>query len=167
MSKISGRDRKVPELLRDRIPFDTYGSFRATVSHGLTSWQSGILSGYDLEVFKRDMAGIRYVVWSYSTPIAWWSEEYGWHVVRQRFSVTTSKHQGRLYLIEGPGSTNRWEPFFDASLRDDLVCRRERGAHEGLVGYTDDGTLCERHYNMRPAVKRAVARTMDQLAALS
>lgn len=33
-----------------------------------------------------------YVVFSYGTPIAWYTAD-GWYVVEQKFSVTTSKHQ--------------------------------------------------------------------------
>jgi hypothetical protein len=157
VKKISSRGREVPEKIRDLEPFQTYGALRAEVfsDHGMNIWQTGILSGYDLEKFREHQNYIRYAVFSYSTPIAWWSPAYGWHRVRQTFSITTSRHQGNLYLITGPGSeTRRWQPWFDASLRNDLVCRRVRGKHEGPVGYTDDGTLCERHYLMRPAVKR-------------
>ena len=34
-----------------------------------------------------------YVVFSYSTPIAWFTTLGGWYVVEQKFSPTTSKHQ--------------------------------------------------------------------------
>jgi hypothetical protein len=164
MSKISGRSMRVPEMIRDREPFETFGSFYADNTSGYV--YSGHLRGYDLEVLSkhRSEGTITYVVWSYATPIAWWSEEFGWHKVRQTFSVTSSKHQGRLYLIDAP---SRWEPFFDASLRDDLACRRDRGKHEGPVGYTDDGTLCQRHYEMRPKVKQALDRVLDRQAAVS
>ena len=40
-----------------------------------------------------------YVVFSYETPIAWWTDRGGWHKVDQKFSRTTSKHQSNLYLI--------------------------------------------------------------------
>ena len=35
-----------------------------------------------------------YIVFSYRTPIAWWSELNGWVVPDVRYSVTTSRHQG-------------------------------------------------------------------------
>lgn len=38
---------------------------------------------------------IDYTVYSYDTPIAWHTPS-GWHVVEQRFSVTTSCHQGQV-----------------------------------------------------------------------
>jgi hypothetical protein len=37
--------------------------------------------------------GIGYTVYSYDTPIAWHTEAHGWHLVEQKFSSTTSKHQ--------------------------------------------------------------------------
>lgn len=48
-------------------------------------------------MYRRE--GNTFVVYSYSTPIAFWNETYGWHKVDQKFSPTTSKHQSRLYLI--------------------------------------------------------------------
>jgi hypothetical protein len=145
-------------MIAAREDFETYGALRA----GWTSRKgayvyTGYLRGYDAEVFDKHKWQIEYVVWSYSTPIAWWSEMYGWHLVRQTFSVTTSRHQGRLYLIDG----NRFGPWFDTSVGEDLACRYQRGQHIGPVGYTDDGTMCERHYLMRPKVAR------DPLARLA
>lgn len=40
-------------------------------------------------------SGATYVVWSYATPIAWWSEESGWTRPEVRYSPTTSHHQGQ------------------------------------------------------------------------
>lgn len=37
--------------------------------------------------------GGAYIVYSYGTPIAWFSLLEGWYVVSQKFSPTTSKHQ--------------------------------------------------------------------------
>lgn len=61
---------------------------------------AGRLQGADLEAFNRDNGSITYVVWSYATPIAWVTDDSRVHKVAQRFSVTTSKHQGKLYLLE-------------------------------------------------------------------
>lgn len=38
-------------------------------------------------------AGGAYFVYSYGTPIAWFTPLRGWYVVEQKFTVTTSKHQ--------------------------------------------------------------------------
>lgn len=103
MSKISSRSIKVAENIRDRKPFETYGALKATKEDGRPGlyWQSGQLSGPDLKAFQdhSETGTIDYVVWSYATPIAWHSTIWGWHRVAQKFSRTTSVHQGKLYLI--------------------------------------------------------------------
>ena len=35
-----------------------------------------------------------YLVMSYATPIAWFSDAHGWTVPDERYSVTTGRHQG-------------------------------------------------------------------------
>lgn len=40
-----------------------------------------------------------YIVWSYSTPIMWWSEASGWVVPNIKYSSTTSHHQ--TYALRG------------------------------------------------------------------
>jgi hypothetical protein len=99
MTKISSRSREVAEAIRDRKPFETYGALRATRPNYLSTWDAGRLSGDDLARFEHDSQSIRYVVWSYATPIAWVTEDGTAYSVRQRFSVTTSQHQGKLYLL--------------------------------------------------------------------
>lgn len=157
MKKISSRSRDLPNMIASREDFETYGALRGGWHDKGRYFYTGALTNtYDRAVLNRDRAHIEYIVWSYSTPIAWWSQRYGWHKVRQTFSVTTGRHQGALYKIPGP----RWEPFFDAEIveysdhESRLVCKYQRGEHHGPVGFTDDGTMCERHYNLRPAVKR-------------
>lgn len=97
---ISGKDsRAIAEAIRDRVPFKTYGSF----SGEWHTYGTGRLDSHECDRYYAEVAtagiGEAYVVYSYATPIAWWTPEHGWHKVTQRFSVTTSKHQGRLYLI--------------------------------------------------------------------
>lgn len=100
MGKISSRSQQVAQFIRDRKPFETYGALKATTEsgHGGLYWQSGRLAGDDLQTFNEQYGAIDYIVWSYATPIAWHTAN-GWHRVSQKFSVTTSKHQGNLYLI--------------------------------------------------------------------
>lgn len=98
------RSRVAAEAIRDRLDFRTGGAFYGESTGSLGSWDSGRLSGDDLDQFRLDRTYVDYVVWSYRTPIAWhWtnerSGESGWHVVAQKFSPTTSKHQSNLYLI--------------------------------------------------------------------
>lgn len=53
------------------------------------------LGGDDLGQWRDDNEEclIDYVVYSYSTPIAWHRSGLGWYIVDQKFSPTTSKHQ--------------------------------------------------------------------------
>ena len=53
----------------------------------LNVWESDKLTE------SREVSKEMYVVYSYGTPIAWHTQAYGWYVVEQKFSVTTSKHQ--------------------------------------------------------------------------
>lgn len=98
-NKLTTRGPATAAAIRDRKTFTTNGALCAT-DHRVGPWDSGRLSGVDLDTFREDTAAIRYVVWSYATPIAWWCEDKGWHKVAQKFSVTTSKHQGVLYLAD-------------------------------------------------------------------
>ncbi len=103
MKRLTTRGIKTAEAIRDREDFRTSGSLYGE-SCSLGSFDRGRLSGADLEQFYTDCGNIRYVVMSYATPIAWWVPETEtskarWHKVSQKFSVTTTKHQGNLYLI--------------------------------------------------------------------
>jgi hypothetical protein len=55
-------------------------------------WFGGRLTGDLRTRFYNDRP--TYVVFSYQTPIAWWSVEHGWTVPDDRYSATTSRHQG-------------------------------------------------------------------------
>lgn len=54
---------------------------------------AGRLAGKELATYEADRVGIDFIVYSYGTPIAWHTLNFGWYVVEQKFSVTTSKHQ--------------------------------------------------------------------------
>lgn len=99
--RLSSRSFAVAEHIRDRKGFNTHGALRATAvtPTSVGVYDSGQLSGDDLDAFRDQCREIEYVVYSYSTPIAWWTPTNGWHRVSQRFSRTTSAHQGKLYLI--------------------------------------------------------------------
>ena len=80
---------------RDAIHYiATRQEFRASALEGWRAhYQTGALDKENCERYLADTkAGIDYLVYSYSTPIAWHTAE-GWYVVEQKFSVTTSKHQ--------------------------------------------------------------------------
>ena len=59
---------------------------------------TGRLSGESEDIFRDDRAhnDITYVVYSYSTPIAWRVRSGMWRMPHDKYSVTTSKHQGKV-----------------------------------------------------------------------
>lgn len=63
--------------------------------NGAQWYTVGMLSGDDRDQFAADVESIDYLVYSYDTPIAWHTPD-GWHLVTQKFSVTTSCHQGQV-----------------------------------------------------------------------
>lgn len=54
---------------------------------------TGRLDNEETARYNEDLNTVSFWVYSYSTPIAWYSHAKGWYVVAQKFSVTTSKHQ--------------------------------------------------------------------------
>lgn len=97
---VAGREFNCTNMSARKVPSPGY------------SPMPGDLAGDDLAAFMSDRRNglIDYVVMSFSTPIAWRRKDKTWHVVEQKFSTTTSKHQGRLYLIpSGRGNTGREE----------------------------------------------------------
>ena len=78
---------------RDAIHYiATRQEFKASALSGSPYRMSeGYLIGRDCDRYYEDQHTMDYIVYSYSTPIAWHTLE-GWYVVSQKFSVTTSKH---------------------------------------------------------------------------
>jgi hypothetical protein len=94
---------------------------------------SGSLSGYNIgsdpyngtygrlpDEYRESCRWADYRVYSYATPIAWWSEENGWTRPEVSYSPTTSHHQGKC-----PRSTSdkvlelaRWVEDTDVSTPD-------------------------------------------------
>lgn len=77
------------DSIRDRMNF---------IASSLSGWEGrsntyGQLSQEEIEKYESVRDSIDFVVLSYRTPIAWHSSE-GWYIVKQKFSVTTSRHQG-------------------------------------------------------------------------
>ena len=56
---------------------------------------SGMIYGRAAELYTADAIGgeLAYVVYSYSTPIAWYTKRGAWVVPEERYSATTSRHQ--------------------------------------------------------------------------
>jgi len=75
--------------IRSREEFKTHGSMYGTES---PEWRWGRLPVEYRDSVKR----ATYAVMSYSTPIAWYSEEDGWTVPDVKYSATTSVHQGKV-----------------------------------------------------------------------
>lgn len=98
--RLTTRSIATAEAIRDRIPFTTSGALRGEAHTGGYVY-AGHLNPEESALLNRDRDLIKYIVWSYSTPIAWFiGSGVGWHVVDQKFSITTTKHQGNLYLCK-------------------------------------------------------------------
>lgn len=95
--KLNSKSRETAEAIGRHEAFQTHGALSAKVGR-FTNRDSGRLSGEDLDKFNEDLPNITYVVFSYATPIAWVANGEPYRV-KQRFSVTTSQHQGKLYLL--------------------------------------------------------------------
>ena len=97
MQKLTTRGYATAEAIGRHEEFDTHGALYARKS------SCGIGAGYlnttEATQYWEDRPDIVYVVVSYSTPIAWVTRSGRVHRVAQKFSVTTTKHQGRLYLL--------------------------------------------------------------------
>lgn len=69
--------------------FRTHGSLKGTSKIPMST---GMLSGEDLDSYRRDRPMIDYVVVSYNTPIAWHTTSGEWSFVTEKFSKTTTSH---------------------------------------------------------------------------
>lgn len=101
MRRLTTRGRAVAEAIARHETFTTHGALR-----GREGYESaGRLAGDDRDAFNAvtsDSKGdpIVYSVYSYSTPIAWVLRSGAVYIVKQKFSRTTTKHQGNLYLLK-------------------------------------------------------------------
>jgi hypothetical protein len=92
----------MPQLnQRDAIHYiATRQEFKASALTGVNVNEQGLsgafgrLDAQEFAQIKQDETRINYAVYSYGTPIAWHTDAEGWYVVEQKFSPTTSKHQG-------------------------------------------------------------------------
>jgi hypothetical protein len=83
------------DLLTERREFNPDSASLRGRAGRFGPFHSGRLRGRSEQAFLTDMHAIDYVVFSYATPIAWHTPG-GWTVPVDRYSVTTSKHQGRV-----------------------------------------------------------------------
>ena len=87
--------------IKRRESFTTSGAFSAFSNPHSGIVTSGQLNDYERSFFDAArMVGFKYVIYSYDTPIYWETVDGGRHTVEQKFSVTTSRHQGLLYLLD-------------------------------------------------------------------
>jgi len=102
LGAIRGAGRSVlVEALKNHENVHTSGALRGVKTpdgYSHTGWSSQ-LAGPDADALKAAEGRIAYVVTSYATPIAWVMRDGTVYRVSQRFSVTTSKHQGFLYHL--------------------------------------------------------------------
>lgn len=102
-ASLYGKGRaNLDKALRERLPFRTSGSLCGE------KWDRSMVERRDLGALNSEesnrfmvdfLAGIAYVVWSYETPIAWVLTDGTVYRVAQKFSTTTSRHQGTLYML--------------------------------------------------------------------
>lgn len=105
--KVNGGWWQFTEPLRYGMDFRTHGALS-----GRSLWQGmhrhgecfcretasgGQLPGHYIDSF----AHAKYAVFSYDTPIAWLNEDDVWITPGIKYSVTTSKHQGRIFTAIG------------------------------------------------------------------
>jgi hypothetical protein len=80
--------------IRERIPFRA-GNLSAVDTGGGwigEGWLYSYAKRWAAELDER-REHIRYVIYSYATPIAWWDDELGWAFPDIRFSPSTGNHQ--------------------------------------------------------------------------
>lgn len=95
---IRGNHATAPGLIHDRKDWKATNMSGENVKPG-THKSAGLLNGPDRDKFFATTYMIDYIVYSFATPIAWHYTDGTWYKVSQRWGVTTSKHQGRLYLV--------------------------------------------------------------------
>lgn len=86
--------REAATLVGLKVPFHSYGalSARAFTGNDYLWAPRGQLPVVWHDPFVHDAP--LYVVYSYDTPIAWFSPLRGWVVPQRKYSATTSRHQG-------------------------------------------------------------------------
>ena len=87
--------RQAVRAIADRMTFQA-GALNASRIHRVNPYSEGMMRGEAYEQWRVDCLAdrITYVVRSYYTPIAWFTTDRGWIVPADKYSVTTSRHQG-------------------------------------------------------------------------
>lgn len=122
MAKLGTGSWAARAALARRETFTTYGALSATGPERL-SWGHRLPADW-AELYEDDYDRITYVVWSYSTPIAWVLSDGRVVKVAHKWSVTTTRHQGMLYALDAsPETVNSIEY---AAERERVALRRRR-----------------------------------------
>jgi hypothetical protein len=94
--KFSTRDSgAMREHCIERAPFKTHGALWADKVSDYNAFMG--VGRLPLE-YQTSYLNAEYAVYSYNTPIAWFGAD-GWSFPPVKYSVTTSRHQGRLWFI--------------------------------------------------------------------
>jgi hypothetical protein len=72
-------------------PFTTSGALRGV------SMPYSVSMGHLPSQYHESARKAHYVVYSYNTPIAWYVPTVGWVTPNVRYSVTTSRHQSKVF----------------------------------------------------------------------
>jgi hypothetical protein len=92
--RVSNKTADMPIISRQ--PFAGSNFYGVQGSGSPRASERWYLGGAALEAFAKDQdAGeIAYSVWSYATPIAWYTKRGEWVVPADKYSHTTGRHQG-------------------------------------------------------------------------
>lgn len=112
---------QVPEMIASRTPFKiSTGNLRGeAMPEGTRYIYAGWLNEAEAARLYADTRRIRYVIFSYQTPIAWVLDDGSTYRVSQRFSMTTSHHQGRLYTLEARPNHSDGSPDMRYSIAEE------------------------------------------------
>lgn len=90
--------RTVAQAIAERVEFDCNGTFTGHVGER-SRYVGQLPAEFHADYVKAGAAQDFYMVRSYLTPIAWFANG-EWTIPAVKYSVTTSRHQGKLYLVK-------------------------------------------------------------------
>lgn len=97
------------DILRNDVEFN---NDLASLRGRKQSYGAGRMTNPERRAFLE--SAVSYVIYSYETPIAWRTQDGAWHVPDTRYSVTTSKHQGKvrtaLQVLRNGATAGMWPP---------------------------------------------------------
>lgn len=117
MTRYATNSWQARRALAFREPYTTGGAMQAVAGH----LSSGRLNAEWSARYYADLDRIVYSVYSYATPIAWVLDDGTVVKVGQKFSITTSGHQGMLYALDASRETRA-----DIDERADLERQRNQ-----------------------------------------